>query len=543
VNDTFARAELFVVLLAAMLGLTALARKLLVPYPILLVLGGLALAFIPGVPELQLDPDLVFVVFLPPILWGAAYFTSLRDFKRNLRSISGLAIGLVVLTTLVVGWVAHTIIPGMSWAVALCLGAIVSPPDAVAATAVMSRIGVPRKVITILEGESLVNDASALVLYRAAVMAIVSGTFSLGATVGGFFLVATVGVLIGLAVGWLTRWAVRHMSEGYSQIAITLLGPYIAWIAAERLHSSAVLACVAGGLYVRQHFSSEVAPVVRLQARTVWELLIFLLNGIIFITIGLQLGPLRRTLADGSMGQVLRWGVIITLTAIVVRLLWLPVGARLVRIDRRYREINPLPPARSIFIVGLDRNARHRLPRHRPGPAPHARQRRADAVSLRDRPHHLRRHPRHAGGPGGSRWRPWPACSASRTRTTASSRNSASPVNRPPSPRSRASTRSRRKTGCRRRWRVRVRGTLRASPASLPSDAALDPECSAEQAMAQRRLRHEALTAERRTLIALRNRGDISDDVMHQNRARAGPGGPAPGSRRPHPQRVRRPRP
>ena len=143
----------------------------------------------------------MFVLFLPPILWGAAYFTSLRDFKRNLRSISGLAIGLVLLTTLVVGWVAHAIIPGMSWAVAFCLGAIVSPPDAVAATAVMSRIGVPRNVITVLEGESLVNDASALVLYRAAVMAIVSGTFSLGATAGSFVLVATVGVLVGVGGG------------------------------------------------------------------------------------------------------------------------------------------------------------------------------------------------------------------------------------------------------------------------------------------------------------------------------------------------------
>ena len=207
-NETFARAELFVVLLAAMLALTAVARRLLVPYPILLVLGGLALAFIPGVPEVALQPDLVFVLFLPPILWGAAYFTSLRDFKRNLRSITGLALGLVLLTTLVVGWVAHELIPGMSWAVALCLGAIVSPPDAVAATAVMSRIGVPRTVITVLEGESLVNDASALVLYRAAVMAIVSGTFSVGATIGSFFLVATVGILVGFAAGRLVRWAI-----------------------------------------------------------------------------------------------------------------------------------------------------------------------------------------------------------------------------------------------------------------------------------------------------------------------------------------------
>lgn len=287
-TETFARVELFVLLLAAMLGLTALARRLLVPYPILLVLGGLALAFVPGMPDVSLQPDLIFVVFLPPILWAAAYFTSLRDFRRNLRSITGLAVGLVLLTTLVVGWVAHAIIPGISWAAALCLGAIVSPPDAVAATAVMSRIGVPRQIITVLEGESLVNDASALVLYRAAVLAMVSGTFSLAATAGAFVLVATAGMLIGLAVGWVTRWAVRHMPEGYGQIALTLLGPYVAWIAAERVHASAVLACVAGGLYVRQHFSAEVAPVVRLQSRSVWELLIFLLNGVIFILIGLQ---------------------------------------------------------------------------------------------------------------------------------------------------------------------------------------------------------------------------------------------------------------
>jgi len=514
VNDTFARVELFVVLLAAMLGLTALARKLLVPYPILLVLGGLAIAFIPGVPELQLEPELVFVVFLPPILWAAAYFTSLRDFRRNLRAISGLAVGLVLLTTLVVGWVAHAIIPGMSWAVALCLGAIVSPPDAVAATAVMSRIGVPRTVITVLEGESLVNDASALVLYRASVVAIVSGTFSMGATAGGFVLVAVVGIMVGLAVGWLTRWAVRQMTEGYSQIALTLLGPYIAWIAAERLHSSAVLACVAGGLYVRQHFSAEVAPVVRLQSRSVWELLIFLLNGVIFILIGLQLGPLRRTLAPGSTGQVLRWGIIITLAAIVVRLLWLPVGARLVRLDRKYREKNPLPPARYLFIVGwtgmrgivslatalalpltlasgepmpyrseiilitfvvilgtlvvqgltvapLARllglssedpsfEQEQRLARER---AAHAAITRLDEVALED----------------------WVPPSVAR----------------------------------------QVRAHYEHRLQRFHPDAALDPECSVEQAMAQRRLRHEALTAERRTLIALRNHGDISDDVMH----------------------------
>ena len=402
-SETFARAELFVVLLAAMLGLTALARRLLVPYPILLVLGGLAIAFIPGVPEWHSSPTWCSCSSFP-ILWGAAYFTSLRDFKRNLRSISGLAIGLVLLTTLVVGWVAHAIIPGMSWAVALCLGAIVSPPDAVAATAIMSRIGVPRTVISVLEGESLVNDATALVLYRAAVVAIVSGTFSLGATAGSFLLVAIVGVLVGVAVGWVTRWAVRHMNESYSQIALTLLAPYVAWIAAERLHSSAVLACVAGGLYVRQHFSAEVAPLVRVQARTVWELLIFLLNGVIFILIGLQLGPLRRTLSPSSAGQVLRWGVIITLTAIVVRLLWMPVGAAWYESTGSTGEE---PAASGSFHLhrGLDRHARHRVARYRARPPADAGQWRADAVPLGDRAHHFRGHSGHtrdAGTDGGA---------------------------------------------------------------------------------------------------------------------------------------------
>ncbi len=514
-TDTFARAELFVVLLAAMLGLTALARKLTVPYPILLVLGGLALAFVPGVPPVALQPELVFVLFLPPILWGAAYFTSLRDFRRNLRAISGLAIGLVLLTTLVVGWVAHEMIPGMSWAAALCLGAIVSPPDAVAATAVMSRIGVPRRVITVLEGESLVNDASALVLYRAAVMAMVSGTFSIAATAGGFVVVAVVGVAVGLAAGWVTRWAVRHMAEGYGQIALTLLGPYVAWIVAERLHGSAVLACVAGGLYVRQYFSAEVSPLVRVQSRSVWELLIFLLNGVIFILIGLQLGPLRRALAPGSAGQVLRWGVAITLTAIAVRLLWMPVGARLVRIDRKYRERNPVPPPRIVFILGwtgmrgiVSLATALALPLAladgEPMPfrseiilitfvvilgtlvvqgltvAPLAR-----LLGLSATDDSFEQEQRLAREE---------AAQAAIARINEVAEEDWVPPSVA--------------TQVRRHYENRL---LRFSP-----EAALDPACSAEQADAQRRLRHEALTAERRTLIRLRNRGEISDDVMHQ---------------------------
>jgi len=514
VSETFARAELFVVLLAAMLGLTALARRLLVPYPILLVLGGLAIAFIPGMPEVALQPDLVFVVFLPPILWSAAYFTSLRDFKRNLRAIGALAIGLVLLTTLVIGWVAHTIIPGISWAAALCLGAIVSPPDAVAATAVMSRIGVPRRVITVLEGESLVNDASALVLYRAAVVALVSGTFSLGATVADFVVVAIVGVLVGFAAGWATRWAIRHMPEGYGQIALTLLGPYVAWIAAERLHASAVLACVTGGLYVRQHFSAEVAPIVRLEARSVWELVIFLLNGVIFILIGLQLGPLRRSLAVSSTGQVLRWGVIITLAAIVVRLLWMPIGARLVRLGRRYREKNPLPPARYIFIVGwtgmrgiVSLATALALPLTVAGGAPMPHRSElilitfvvilgtlvAQGLTLTPLARLLGLSNEDDSFEKEQRLAREQAARAAIARVDQVAQEDWVPPS----------------------IATQVRAHYEHRLQRFHPDAALDPECSVEQADAQRRLRQEALTAERRALIALRNNGEISDDVMH----------------------------
>ena len=184
-----------------MLALAAFARKLVIPYPILLVIGGLVLGFIPGVPTLRLDPDVVFLVFLPPILWSAAYFTSWRDFGSNLRPITLLAVGLVLATAAAVAVIAHIWLPGLGWAGAIALGAIVSPPDAVSATAVAKRLDLPRRAVTILEGESLVNDVTALILYRAAVMAAVSGTFIFSNAVVDFFMAAGVGVVVGLLVG------------------------------------------------------------------------------------------------------------------------------------------------------------------------------------------------------------------------------------------------------------------------------------------------------------------------------------------------------
>jgi Na+/H+ antiporter len=345
--------ETVILLLIAVLALAAFARKLVIPYPILLVIGGLVLGFIPGVPTLRLDPDVVFLVFLPPILWSAAYFTSWRDFRSNLRPITLLAVGLVLATAAAVAVIAHIWLPGLGWAGAIALGAIVSPPDAVSATAVAKRLDLPRRAVTILEGESLVNDATALILYRAAVMAAVSGTFIFSDTVVDFFMAAGVGVVVGLLVGVVARWALKLMKDSFSEIAVTLLSPYIAWVLAEQAHASGVLACVAGGLYLRQHFSEAVAPTTRIQARAVWDFLVFVLNGFIFILIGLQLGALREAIPPGMFIPLMLSGALVSVTAIVVRLIWVPLAAWIPRLlSPSLRAHDPMPALPSLFIIG-----------------------------------------------------------------------------------------------------------------------------------------------------------------------------------------------
>jgi Na+/H+ antiporter len=350
--ESLYRLEAVVLLLGAVLLLMAVARRLLVPYPIFLVLGGLILGFVPGVPAVRLDPELVFLIFLPPILWSAAYFTSFRDFQANLRPITLLAVGLVVATTAAVAAVAHAIVPGLPWPAAFALGAIVSPPDAVAATAVARRLRIPRRVITILEGESLVNDAAALVLYRAAVAATVTGAFVARETLVQFVLAAAGGVAIGLAIGLLTREALHHSEDSLVETAITLLAPYAAWIAAERMHASAVLACVAGGLYVRRGFSAAVPPTTRIQSRAVWELLVFVLNGVIFVLIGLQLRAIRDEGLIENPARLVVYGAVISAVAIAIRLLWVPLAAVIPRlVSPALRRRDPLPPWPSIFLL------------------------------------------------------------------------------------------------------------------------------------------------------------------------------------------------
>ena len=343
--------ELVVVLFVVVIGLATLARRLVIPYPILLVVGGLFLGFVPGLPPVRLAPDLVFFVFLPPILWAAAFFTSFRDFRANLRPIMLLALGLVVATTAAVAVVAHAVVPGMSWAGGVALGAIVSPPDAVAAVAILRRLRIPRRVVVVLEGESLVNDASALILYRTAVAAMVTGAFSLTDALGRFGLSAVGGVAVGLAVAGIVLLALRWVSDSLSEIAVTLLAPYVAWMVAERLGLSSVLACVAGGLLFRRLFGRAVGPVTRLQGRAVWDLLVFALNGVIFILIGLQLRTLAQSVGPGELGALAWQGLLVSLAAIAIRLVWVPVASWLPRQIPSIGARDPMPPWRNIALV------------------------------------------------------------------------------------------------------------------------------------------------------------------------------------------------
>jgi Na+/H+ antiporter len=345
---------LFLTIAVAMVAIivAALGRRLPIPTAILQVLGGLLVAFLPGASAFRVSPELVFFVFLPPVLWAAAFFTSFRDFKANLRPIGLLAIGLVAATTAAVAVAAHWLLPGIPWAAAVALGAIVSPPDAVAAEAILKRLPIPRRVTSILLGESLVNDASALILYRGAVVALVAGVYSPGELVVQFFLASAAGILVGLAVGWVIVQAVRRSDDPLAETALTILGPYLAWIGAEYIHVSAVLACVAGGIYVRQRYSTLVSPASRIQGRAIWDLFLFGLNSLVFLLLGAEFGNLFTTVPVATLVSIGRVGLAIAALVILIRLVWVPVAAYIPRaLSPALRARDPMPSPASLFVI------------------------------------------------------------------------------------------------------------------------------------------------------------------------------------------------
>jgi Na+/H+ antiporter len=340
-------------LLVVVAALALLAQKISVPYPILLVLGGLVLALVPGIPPIKLSPHLVFALFLPPLLYPAALFTSWRDFRANLRPIFLLAVGLVVFTTCSVGWFAHSVVVGLPLAAAFVLGAIISPPDAVAAMAVLERLHVPRRIVTIIEGESLVNDATALVAYGFAIEAMNTGSFSLAQAGEQFVLVSAGGIGFGLLIGWLASHVQRRLDDPPVQITISILTPFAAYLPADQAGVSGVLAVVTAGLYLGWRSPEIINSRMRLQAGPVWEMIEFLLNGLVFILIGLQL---KEVVADisktGSIPRLCWEAAVISLLVIVVRFIWVFAATYLPRwMSKKLRERDPLPGWRPVTIV------------------------------------------------------------------------------------------------------------------------------------------------------------------------------------------------
>jgi monovalent cation/hydrogen antiporter len=344
--------ELVLGLFVVAVALAYLARWIGIAYPILLVLGGLVLGFIPGVPQIELDPDLVFLLLLPPILFGAGYVTPIRDFKANLRPIILLAVGLVMFTTVVVGLVVHALIPALDLAVAFTLGAIVAPPDAVAATSIFRRLGAPARIVTILEGESLINDASALIAYRFAVVAALTGVFSWQEAGLAFITVGLGGIVVGAIVGLILAEGWRRTSDPTLEIMVSLLAPFAAYLPAEALGLSGVLAAVVAGLVAGRRGARVLSPDARVLGRGTWDIVLFIINTLAFMLIGLQLPGILDALSAWSGQELLAWGVAVSLTVIVARFVWVFPATYLPRwLSPRVRARDPAPPPAAVFVV------------------------------------------------------------------------------------------------------------------------------------------------------------------------------------------------
>lgn len=355
-------ALLVTVLLCAVTGLSLLAKRFNVPYPVAFVIGGTLLAFVPGLPQITLDPNLVFLLILPPLLFGAAWSTDWVAFKRNARPIGFLAIGLVIFTTVIVAVVAHALLPSLSWALSFVLGAIVSPPDAVAAESVLARLSVPRRLAAILTGESLVNDASALVIYRFAVAAVLYGAFSLPHAVIAFVFVSLGGIAIGFAIAGLVEVFFRLLrksayADSTTTNVVSLVAPYLAYLPAESIHVSGVLSVVTAGMILGRRSAHFLDSESRLIGGAVWGVFTYILNGFVFIVIGLQLRGVIADIAgnasklDGPVHVALH-AVEISILVIVIRIGWVFAATYLQRaFSKALRERDPTLSWRTVLVV------------------------------------------------------------------------------------------------------------------------------------------------------------------------------------------------
>ena len=346
--------ETILCLLVAVAILAPLAPRLHIAVPIPLVLGGLMLGYVPAVAEVEFQPEVVFLLFIPPLVYLGAYLTPWRDFKSNLRPILLLAVGLVIATIFAVAAVTMAVVnEPMPWSVAFVLATIVAPPDAVAVLAVTQRLKVPRRIVNVLEGESLANDTVALVAYKMAIAAAVSGTFSL-ATAGRQLAWASIGgFLVGWLVGALALWMRRQMSDPPVQVTLSLLTPFAAYLSAEAVEASGVLAVVTAGVYIARYSSRFFSAEVRTLGMSFWRVVEFLLNGLAFILIGLQLRKVYLQLGDYPTGELLKDMGAIVVTIVVIRLLWVFASAYLpLYFIPWLRRRNSYPPWRQVALIG-----------------------------------------------------------------------------------------------------------------------------------------------------------------------------------------------
>lgn len=344
---------LVMILFFFMAMLFVVSQRFKISYPILLVIGGLAISLIPGLPEFSINPDVVFLVFLPPLLFEAAWYTSWNSFWKNRRSILTMGFGLVFVTSIAVAYLSVHLIPGFTLALGFLLGGIISPPDAVAATSVLKDVSLPKRGITLLEGESLVNDAASLTVFRMALAVIMTGTFTMQEAVVGFFTLAVMGIFVGLVIGHILFLFLKYIAKASSiTTPITLIAPYIMYIVAEHFEWSGVLAVVSGGLFLSFRSKDYMDYHTRIQTREVWETIGFLLNGFVFILIGLELPIIIEGIEQVSKSWAIQIALIITLVIIVIRIIFIYIASYVPRLSSRVRRKEPNPGWKMPLILG-----------------------------------------------------------------------------------------------------------------------------------------------------------------------------------------------
>src|SRR5438477_4284553 len=348
-----AKFQIFLILLAVLAGTALLARRTNVAPAILLLLAGIALAFVPGMPAVELPPELVLLLVLPPLIYSAAVAMSWREFRFNLRVIVMLSVGCVIFTAFMVAAATHYLI-GLPWGVGFLLGAIVAPPDVVAPLAIARKLGLPRRILVVLEGEGLANDATALILYRFAVAAIATGMFSLPVAAGTFFAIVASEIAFGVAVGWVSLRARHRARDPQVEITLSLITPYVAYWVPEHLGGSGVIATVACGLYMSWNGPLLISSATRLQGVFFWDLVIYLIEGLLFLLTGFQMRSLFEKSKTFPLDDILIATALVTAMIIVARFAWVYPATYLPRVlSKRLRERDPSPPWQWVFVLSF----------------------------------------------------------------------------------------------------------------------------------------------------------------------------------------------